>query len=220
MMKKSDMYAVAAAILVGVGIVGVVARKSGKGEGATNVDTSNGNASSMAELQFPPPTSHNHTYELLGLHSTEVEEGFDEFSGTTTTKVHIREFGRVFFELQVSAEQQGRDPVEPPTTVHLVFVYRPGFDFMRFESPPTANLLLDGQRLSLGTLALRDDGDQYMSTTIGIRDFLRIVGASEVEGRFDDKAKEEGGMSRKPFQVDAEELNVLRDFASRLAPRN
>ncbi len=201
-MKKSGMYAATAALLVGLGIVGLVVRRS---------DT--------ADLEFPPPTPHNHTYELFGVHPTEIQEGFDEFSGMSTTQVHIRRFGKVFFELQVSAEQQGRDPVEPPRTVDLVFVYRPDFEFMRFESAPTANLLLDGQRLTLGTLDLRSDGDQYMSTTVGIRDFLRIVNASEVEGRFDDRVKEEGGMTRKPFQVGGEELNVLRDFASRLAPR-
>lgn len=48
-----------------------------------------------------------------------------------------------------------------------------------------------------------------LSWTVPIADFLRIVNADSVRGR----------VATLEFTVGTEELNVMRDFASRLAPR-
>lgn len=268
MMKKPGMYAATAAILVGLGIVGIVAQTSGTdGEGRSSESTPKGSEPSSASLEFPPPTTHSHTYELFGVHSTEVEEAFDEFTDESTTSVEIRGFAGEFFSLHLAARQIGANRATAPESVSFTLttnsVYGPPL-----EGASELLILIDGGRLRIrnverddstgpsseslaaqatelrrmaehlqtlkqegrelaagrmpaGGLSHRDADDfkvevlhetDYwveLSWTIPIADFLRIANADSVRGR----------VATREFTVGTEELNVLRDFASRLAPR-
>lgn len=84
-MNRTVAVLIGSALLAGLGIVGIVARTSGtEGEDVSDSTPSRKEPAS-ASLKFPPPTAHGHTYEFLGVHPTEVEEGFDEFTDEATT---------------------------------------------------------------------------------------------------------------------------------------
>jgi uncharacterized protein (UPF0333 family) len=124
-------------------------------------------------------------------------------------------------ELQAFAYFHGRTPLEKPVIVSLFIISTAKNE--TFDSNRELVFLLDGERLSAGTMQrgdrscwkharLRRDCAYWvekMDLFVPYRHFRRIVNAKKVEGR----------IGTRPFELKGISLEALRNFASRLEPQ-
>lgn len=176
-------------------------------------------------LTFPP---------RLDYHTRAVRVRYDKFADTTTLTAVLSLTGvwealvRPIVNMDLQALHEGRVPVTPPATVHVVV-------HVSNWAADAAHAVADSARLSSTLLVFVVDdsdrvrlpvvptvGEKFRNDSTGMRmvlvdeaadvpiaTFLRLANARKV---VDAKA------GQVVFSIKGDELNALRDFASRLGP--
>lgn len=145
-------------------------------------------------------------------HAYDVTEEFDRFKGETLVKLDPRysETTSGPRSLFVSYTYEGNTPAPPPFVGMALFTSSDEWMYLKCHS--LAFLLDDTMPIELET---EHDGDvgsgyviEYVSSFLSLEEFLQIVNAQKVEGK----------LCNDEFQFTDEQMEALRDVASRMQP--
>jgi hypothetical protein len=161
-------------------------------------------ATPTAVAPIPPRGTYRHGYK--------IRVDFDRLEGNTVVSLDTRrsEFGRGPGSLSVFYLYEGTTPVVP-SLVSLTLVSTA--DIAQYVDCHDLTLLLDGQvRMPIETEHRWwvGDGfvDEWVTSYLKAGQFLEIVNAKKVEGKLCDTE----------FVLSSEQLEALRDLASRMQP--
>lgn len=154
----------------------------------------------LSPLQFPPQQKYNHNYKI-----TTKYDKMEDY-----TEVKLDDLGlKTAPPLQIYFIYHGKN-FKTPENVTLYF-HTYSHDWQYLTNHSAILLINDMERIDLGNADCKNDVYQgytleNMFFHIPIRTFLTIANAKSVEGR----------LGSDNFKIEGEELEAIRDFASRM----
>ncbi len=144
-------------------------------------------------------------------HSLKIVSEYDRFKDETQTTVSDIVYKRIDKKIRTNnlvivliakTTTKGQKPSRPET-VNFYFIVAGAKE--NYFDDPTLLVLADGQRINLGVFESKLFETQALTRDISTDDFLRIASSNKVEMQLD----------RVEFALTTEQLEGLRDFASR-----
>lgn len=161
-------------------------------------------ATPTPEAAIPPRGTYKHGYEIV--------EKFDRFEGVTVVQLNPRpsEYQRGPGSLRALYFYWGTTPAKPPTVSFSLVSTSGDWRYLKCYS---LSLLLDSL-ISMHPIT-KHEGDvgrgyviEFVNSRFPINEFLQIVNAKKVEGK----------LCNTEFLLSSEQLEALRDLASRMQP--